>query len=165
MKSLRLYIVNHITSLLPETRCFGIKRILYRWAGAKIGDNVRICSTVTILGIGELSIGNDTWIGPQSLIIAAGDINIGNGVDIGPQVLIESGSHKITPQGIHVAGEGLIQPITIEDGVWLCARSTVLLGVVVGTHSILATGAVTISSVPSYTVFGGIPAKFIKKLQ
>ncbi len=165
MNSFRLFVVNYICKFLPETCCFRLKRIFYRWAGAIIGKNVRICSSATIVGIGKLSIGNNTWVGPQSLIIAAGDITIGNCVDIGPQVLIDSGSHKITPQEEHVAGNGVIKPIIIEDGVWLCARSTVLLGVVVGSHSILAAGAVAISSIPNYTMFGGIPAKLIKNLQ
>lgn len=51
MDSLGLYIYKLITMILPETRCFGLKRALLRICGAKIEEGVRICSSASyILG-------------------------------------------------------------------------------------------------------------------
>ena len=58
MKSLLLWIYSLIVHLLPETRCFGLKAFLLRRCGARIGRNVRINSSVRILGTGRLEIGD-----------------------------------------------------------------------------------------------------------
>ena len=53
MKSWVNYFNMIIFRLLPETSCFALKRALLRLAGAKIGRNVRICSSVHVLGCGN----------------------------------------------------------------------------------------------------------------
>lgn len=77
-----------IFRLLPETSCFALKRSLFRFAGAKIGKNVRICSSVHIMGCGELIIGDDVWIGHEVFISTTSRVEIGNYVDIAPMVYI-----------------------------------------------------------------------------
>ena len=54
--------------------------------------------------------------------------------------------------------------IEIEEGVWLASKSTVLKGVSIGKFSVIAASAVLTQSVPDFEVWGGIPAKFIKKI-
>jgi acetyltransferase-like isoleucine patch superfamily enzyme len=53
--------------------------------------------------------------------------------------------------------------ITIEDDVWIGANSTVLAGVTIGRHSIVAAGSVVTRSVPPYSVCAGAPAKVVKQ--
>lgn len=151
--------------LLPETSCFALKRALLRLAGAKIGRNVRICSSVHVLGCGELVIGDDVWIGHEVFISTTSRVEIGNYVDIAPMVYIGTGTHRIDTEGLHAAGEGISGDIKIEDGVWLCARSTLLPGVVIGKNSVVAAGALVAKSFPvSRILIGGIPAIEIKKI-
>jgi acetyltransferase-like isoleucine patch superfamily enzyme len=50
----------------------------------------------------------------------------------------------------------------IGNDVWLGAGATVVSGVTIGDGAIIAAGAVVVSDVPPYTVYGGIPAKFIR---
>ena len=57
-----------------------------------------------------------------------------------------------------------VAPIEIEEGVWLASKSTVLKGVSIGKFSVIAASAVLTQSVPDFEVWGGIPAKFIKKI-
>ncbi len=165
MNSFGLYIVGHMIHLLPDTRCFGLKRAFYRMCGAKIGDNVRICSSVIICGDGELSVGDNTWIGHGTIILASARVSIGANVNIAPRVYIGTGTHEIDVSGPAIAGKGYSLPISIGDGVWLCANSSILAGRTIGSHSIIAMGAIVIDDVPIGELWGGCPARKIKNLQ
>ena len=165
MNSVILYVVSFIVHILPETRCFAFKRFLYKLAGAKIAKGVRICSSATILGNGDLSIGENTWIGSQVLIVTTSKVVIGANVDIAPRVYIGTGSHVIDPVGSHTAGEGFSASVVICDGVWLCASTTILPGVTVGNKALVAAGSTVTKDINPYEVVGGCPAKCIKNLK
>lgn len=164
MNSSLLSFINRIVHCLPSTRCFAIKRSLYRICGIKIGKNVRICSSVSILGDSSLSIGENSWIGHETLILASAPVVIGANVNIAPRCFIGTGTHEIDATGESIAGKGVSLPITIHDGTWLCTHSVVLAGVTIGGKTIIAAGAVVTKEVPSGELWGGIPARFIKKL-
>lgn len=52
--------------------------------------------------------------------------------------------------------------VIVEEDVWLGARVTLLAGTHIGRGSIIAAGAVVTGCVPAYSIWGGVPAKFIK---
>lgn len=161
MNSFRLYLYSQIVRWLPETRFFGLKVKLLRWCGATIGENVRICSSTTITGTGNLVIGDDVWIGARCLISANGDatIRIGSHLGIAPFCYIATGSHKIDPIGLNTVGEGTNQDVTIEDGVWVAVRVTILPNVTIGKKALVCSGAVVTRDVAPRTIVAGIPAK------
>ena len=155
----RLFLCGKLMALLPETRLFALKASLLRWAGVEVGSNVRICSSVTILGTESLSIGENTWIGPQVFISASADISIGSNVDIAPRAYIGTGTHEIDPVGPHSAGAGKAISIVIKDGVWLGAGALILPGVTIGQKAVVAAGAVVATDVDARTIVAGVPAK------
>lgn len=53
--------------------------------------------------------------------------------------------------------------IVIGDDVWIGYGATVMSGVHVGQGAVIATGAVVTKNIPPFEVWGGVPAKFIKK--
>jgi putative colanic acid biosynthesis acetyltransferase WcaF len=163
MNSVILYFVSLFVHFFPETKFFGLKSILYRLAGVKTGKNVRICSSARFLGIGQLEIGDNTWIGHNVLIISSSCVKIGCNVDIAPNVYIGTGSHKITYEGDKVAGKGYNAAISIGNGCWLCVNSTILPQVTIGQNTLVAAGAVVTKDTPSYSMVAGIPAKVTKK--
>lgn len=55
-------------------------------------------------------------------------------------------------------------PIVIKDNVFIGAYSIILKGVTIGKNSIVAAGSVVINSIPDNEIWGGNPAKFIKKI-
>lgn len=164
MTPFRLYIVGGIIHLLPETRVFGLKRSLYRWAGVKIGNNVRICSSVKIIGTGRLEICDNTWIGPETFISASSTIKIGANCDIAPRVFIGDGTHELTPERERVADIETCHPISIGDGSWIGAHATIIAGVTLEQKTVVAAGAVVTKSFEGMNIIGGVPARHIKTL-
>ena len=167
MNSKLLFIYNIFRLLLPDTGLFALKSSFLQYAGVKIGKNVQICSSTKIVGIGNLDIGDNTWIGLDVMIISSGNatINIGKNVDIAPQVFIGTGSHQICTEDNRVAGVGTNKDVTIGDGTWIGARATILPGVHVGKMCMIAAGALISKDVPDYTIVGGVPAKVLKRLK
>jgi len=159
LHSSRLYLVSFILPLIPTTRMFALKRVLMRWCGAEVGENVRISSSARFQTTGSVCIGSGTWIGHQ-VLIAGGDspIIIGKDVDIAPRVLIISGSHHPSPGSSKAAGRGVSERIEICDGSWIGAGATVLGGSYVGSSCIVAAGALVRGKLRSGEVYGGVPA-------
>lgn len=164
MNSIRLYLISGLIHHLPETRAFGFKRMLYRWAGVKIGNNVRICSSARIIGSGSLEIGDNTWIGPETRITSSSKVVIGSNCDIAPRVLITDGTHELTPDHDRVADIEVCYPISIGNGCWICANSTIIAGVSIGNKTVVAAGAVVTKSFEGMSIIGGVPAKVIKTI-
>lgn len=54
--------------------------------------------------------------------------------------------------------------IEIEENVWIAAKATILKGVHIEKFAVIAASAVVTKSVPSYEVWAGIPAKFLKRI-
>lgn len=158
------YINKLIFPILPETKCFGLKRALLRWGGANIGKNVRVCSSVTVIGAGELSIGDNTWVGHRCMLVASSSIKIGSNVDIAPNVFIGNGTHEITPERERIADIELSKDVTVGDGCWLCANSAILPGVSVGEKCVVAAGAVVTKSFSGRCLLAGVPAEVKRKL-
>lgn len=167
MKSVRLWIYSLVVRLLPETRCFGLKAFMLRRCGARVGRNVRINSSVRILGTGRLEIGDDVWLGAGVFLSPVGDaaIIIGPHCDFGPQVMVLTGSHEIDPDGEHIGGRGTAQSVTIGAGSWLGARSTILPSVSLAEKTVVAAGAVVAKDcVVEKTLLAGVPAVEKKQL-
>jgi len=160
----KLYLVNHLTSILPDTRFYRLKTILYQSCGFKIHNTARIVSSTKIIGTFFLEIGKDTFIG-HDVLISGGDscIKIGSYVDIAPRVCIVSGTHEIDMIGLHTAGKGVSKDIFIGDGVWIGTNSTIIGGVSIGKKSVIASGSVVINNIPEYVIAGGVPCKPLRQ--
>jgi acetyltransferase-like isoleucine patch superfamily enzyme len=118
MNPARLSIVNSLLNLNPPIRTWRMNRALLVWAGATIGDNVRIVSSARIHTAGTISIGSETWIGHEVMIVCGNaSVYIGAKVNIGRRVTLVTGSHLIDTESGRAAGGGISKPIIIDDGV------------------------------------------------
>ena len=54
------------------------------------------------------------------------------------------------------------KPILIGNDVWIGSNVVILGGVTIGDGAIIASGAVVTSDIPSFKIYGGIPAKHLK---
>lgn len=90
-------------------------------------------------------------------------IDIGDNVWIGMDVSFICSTHIIGSDNQR-AGKRIYKDIIVGEGTWIGARSTILPCVIIGEGCVIAAGSVVTKDVPSNTIYGGIPAKFIKEL-
>ena len=164
MQKVKKSIVFLIFKLLPSTRCYFLKAKLLRLLGFNVSNRARIVSSVKFLGIENISIGDDTFIGHNTFISGShnSSVTIGSYCDISSGVTIVTGTHKIDVEGKHIAGKGLSKNIIIQNGTWIGINATILPGVTIGEKSIVAAGSVVTKDVPSYVMVAGNPA-IVKK--
>jgi putative colanic acid biosynthesis acetyltransferase WcaF len=117
---------------------------ILRWFGATIGDGVLIKQRVRVQWPWNLSIGDNSWVGTDAELYNLDRIFIGSDVCISQYAYICTGSHD--PKSPTFEFDNA--PIVLEDGVWVCARATVLRGVTVGANSIIAATALVTRDVP-----------------
>ena len=91
-----------------------------------------------------------------------GGIYIGDGALIGSYVVMATINHGQTPSE---HSDNLPAPIHIGKNVWIGSHATILPGVTIGDHAIVAAGAVVTKDVPASTMVGGVPAKRIKEIE
>lgn len=162
-------IVNHFNNLLfpliPESRGWGFKRFMLKLAGAKIGRNVKISSSLKVYGAGTLEVGDNTWIGYQTLIVASSSVVIGANCDIAPRVYIGTGTHLIDVNSDHIAAKDISMDVCIGNGCWLCTNSVILPGVKIGKKSVVAAGTVVTKTFNDNNILiAGVPAEKKKNL-
>jgi acetyltransferase-like isoleucine patch superfamily enzyme len=108
---------------------------------------------------GAITIGDDTWIGPQCFLHGAGGVVIGKAVGIGPGVAILTSEHEAAEIGVPVICSPLrFAAVSLGDGCDIGVRTIVLPGVTIGEGAIVGAGAVVTSDVPPFEVWAGVPA-------
>ncbi len=136
-----------------------LKINILRLFGAKIGKNVLIKPSVNIKYPWKLKIGNNTWIGENVWIDNLDFVEIGNNVCISQGAFLLCGNHNYKKSTFDL----IVEKITIEDGVWIGAKSIVTPGCLCKTHSVLSTLSVAGKILEEYTVYKGNPAIPIRK--
>lgn len=153
-----------VISKMPLTRCYSLKALMLSLMGVKVGKEVRVCSNAVFYGT-NTQLGAGTFVGFESMILSTfeSSVSIGARCDIAPRCMILVGSHEIGDASRR-AGLDISSSIKIEDGCWLCAGVIVKGGVTIGAGSIIAAGAVVVNDVPPNSLYGGVPAKLIRRL-
>lgn len=131
----------------------------------KCGDNVSIHPCVIILSPEKLSIGSNISIHPFCYIDATGGIEIGDDVSIAHNCSILSTEHTWSDKGCSIKYNELeIKPTKLHNDVWLGCGVKVLGGTNIEDRVIVAAGGVVKGEISSNNIYGGIPAKIIKKI-
>ena len=129
---------------------------------ASCGEDVNI-ETGAYFGRGEnIRIGNHSDIGINCQIW--GEVSIGNYSFMGPEVVIRTENHRFDDPTVPIALQGTTagKPVTVGDDVWIGQRAIILPGVRIGSHAIVAAGAVVTKDVPEWAIVGGNPARVLK---
>lgn len=153
-KRLFWFIVNGLFFINPLNPLSGLKCKLLRLFGARVGKGVVIKPSVNIKYPWLLEIGSYTWIGECVWIDNLTKVTIGSNVTISQGAMLLTGSHDYKKKNFGL----IVKPITIEDGAWIGAKSTVCPGITCQTHSVLSVGSVATQNLEPYGIYQGIPA-------
>jgi len=163
----RWLLATALAHILPD---YGFERArswFMKKGGLRLGHATIFSGVPRLAGVGDvcsrLTLGEFVYVNIGSHFDLTDSITIGNHVSIGQHVLLLTHSHEVGPADQR-AGNHHSAPITVEDGVWLGARSTILPGVTVGAGAIVGAGAVVTKDVPPNTLVGGVPARVVKEL-
>jgi len=116
---------------------------------------------------GEPTIGEGTWIGAFTLIDGLGGLRIGKGCNIssGAQVL----SHSTVKRCVTMRRYDKVDHKATElgDYVFVGANAVIQMGCRIGSHSIVAAGAVVLEDavIPEYSLVAGVPARVVRDIR
>lgn len=136
-----------------------VKRGVLRLFGAKIGTGVVIKPAVNIKYPWLLRVGNHVWIGEQVWIDNLSEVVIGDHVCLSQGALLLTGNHDYRRPTFDLTA----RPITLENGVWIGAKSVVCPGVRCQSHAVLAVNSVATGPLNAYGIYQGNPAIWVRQ--
>ncbi len=157
------WVLWHITSSLffinPLFTLTKPKVFLLRMFGAKVGNDTVIKPRIVIKFPWHLEIGDNVWLGESVWIENQGRVRIGDNCCLSQGAMLLTGNHNYKKETFDL----IVQPITLEDGVWIGAYAVVCPGVTCRSHSVLSVKAVASTDLESYSIYQGNPATMVRK--
>lgn len=137
--------------------------------GVRVGNRNTWIVGLKVYDEAELTIGEYTSLGYMNMISVAKNVTIGKYCKFAGEVKIfDNNSHPIDSQkrrNNEVLDKNDVSPVIISDDVWIGTNAIIMKGVTIGCGAIIAAGSVVTKDVEPYTIVGGNPAKFIKKIE
>ncbi len=110
---------------------------------------------------GSLISIHNSFVGRNCVIASKEQIMISDNCLIAEMVVIRDQDHMIDYTS---RNSFITSPIKIEKNVWIGAKASILKGVTIGKNSVVAASALVTKDIPQREVWGGIPARFIKRI-
>lgn len=116
----------------------------------------------------KLFIGDNVSLMSFCHVSCANSIKIGNGVLLGDNVFITDNYHGnnsrddllLPPLRRDLFSKG---PVIIGDNVWIGRNACIMPNVHIGEGAVIGANSVVTHDVPPFGIFGGVPAKSLKK--
>lgn len=150
---------------------------LGKWVDIRSPDRLKLGRNVTIeTGVilhcggfdwcgyaGGITMGNNCYIGPNSVLFGAGGIEVGDYFSVGPGVVIAA--QQVTQYDTPVV-ENLpkFASIRIGNNVSIATQATILQGVQIGDYSVIGAGSVVTRDVPPHSLAVGLPARVVRQI-
>lgn len=135
-----------------------------------IGNNVSIGNGAEFFPVengysSKIIIGNGVVIGDYNRFASMNSITIEDDVLFAAYVHITDHSHEYRDINLPIMNQGIFTkgPVHIKKGAWIGLRASILSGVTIGEHAVVAAGAIVTKDVPAYSVVAGCPARVISK--
>jgi len=114
----------------------------------------------------KVEFGSNNFFNKNCSIVCREGISFGDNVICGPNVNIYDHNHGMDlHQGPFVSQEYISAGIIIGNNVWIGANATILAGVNISDDVVVAANSVVTTDLNSNSLYGGVPAKFIKYLE
>jgi acetyltransferase-like isoleucine patch superfamily enzyme len=149
-------------------------------------ENIQIGNRVICRGLvrsesfhaGTIIVGDEVYLGDDSILSSAARIEIGRGSLLAHGVhVFDNDSHPIDPTvrerdhliavgaEVGVREEIAHAPIEIGPNVWVGHNSVILKGVRIGEGSVVAASSVVTSAVPAHVIVAGNPARIVREIR
>lgn len=145
---------------------YSIQRILQK-NGASIGINCDIETGLIFHNCKDYSnliIGDNCHIGKNCFFDLRDKVELGSNVVISMQCTFIT-HIDISKSALSAIFPATSSPICIGDNSYLGAKTTIMKNVTIGQNVIVAAGALVNKDIDNDTIVGGVPAKFIKKIE
>jgi galactoside O-acetyltransferase len=183
-RSLRLAAAVTYYSSNPSLAAGLVYSQMVRWRFRRCGSGLKLRMSTTILGHGNIAIGNrfvsmgnlylyaldagELEIGDDCDVntnvqfgASSGRLIIGNNVMIGPNVVVRVSNHGMARDKPMIAQLPQRGEVIIEDDVWIGSNAVITPDVRVAKGTIVGAGAVVTRSTEPYSIVAGVPAKKI----
>lgn len=130
------------------------------WVNEEIGITIYNSTTV----VGDVDIGENTWIGPFCSLDGTGGLKIGSNcsISLGCQ-LVSHDTIKWALSGGKAPYD--YAPIIVGNCCFLGAHAIITKGVTIGDHCLIAAGSVVAKDVPPFSIIGGVPGRIIGRVK
>ena len=137
----------------------GLKRIVLRFFGAKIGQGVVIKPQVKVTFPWKLEVGDFVWLGEECWLLNLEKIVIKSNVCVSQRAFLCTGSHNYKLPTFDL----ITKPIVLEEGAWIGAGAWVGPGVNVGGEAVLTASSVATRNLEANSIYQGNPAVLVRK--
>jgi putative colanic acid biosynthesis acetyltransferase WcaF len=137
----------------------GMKILLLRLFGAKVGKGVVIKPRVVIKYPWKLELSDYVWIGEEVWIDNLDMVRIASNCCLSQGAFILCGNHNYKKTTFDL----ITGPVILEEGVWIGAKAIVCPSVICYTHAVLTAGSVANSNLEAYGIYQGNPAQKVKE--
>lgn len=136
--------------------------ILDRWERARrlgFGDGTSVYDSCLILG--DVKVGQNTWIGPQTVLDGSG-----GELSIGDYCSISAGVHIYTHNTVAWSLSGGLaatpkEPVTVGDRTYIGPQAVISQGVTVGSQVVIGAAALVNRDLPDNAIAFGAPARIV----
>jgi acetyltransferase-like isoleucine patch superfamily enzyme len=119
------------------------------------GKNITVYNTCTI--VGNVEVGENSWIGPYTALDGNGGLKIGKNCSISAGVnIVSHDTVKWAISGGKLPYE--YAPISIGDCCFIGTGAVITKGVTIGNHCLIGAGAIVTKDVPNNSIVFGTPA-------
>jgi acetyltransferase-like isoleucine patch superfamily enzyme len=138
--------------------------IVDRWGRAEaLGFGTGSSVYDSALVIGNVRVGEQTWIGPFTVLDGSG------GLEIGSTCSISAGVHIYTHDSIKWAVSGGVAPyerapVRIGDHCYIGPMSVVVKGVTIGKHCVVGANSVVNKDLPDYAIAYGSTCRIVGRV-
>lgn len=148
----------------PSIIGIGIRYCCIKRLSKKCGENVVVFSGAYITYLENFVLGRNISIHENCNIGCMG------GLKVGDNVMISQGSSILTSDHDYLQNHQpmrdaplILKPVEIGDDVWIGANAVITAGITIGGGAVIGAGAVVTHDIEPGSIYGGVPAKFIKK--
>ncbi|MBR5871612.1 MAG: sugar O-acetyltransferase [Clostridia bacterium] len=141
-----------------------LRRALLERMFASVGEGVYIEPPLHANWAGKhVHLGRDVYFNFNVTLVDDNDITIGDCTMVGPNTVIATASHPICPE-LREQGGQFNLPVVIGKNCWLGAGVIVLPGVTIGDNTVVGAGSVVTKDLPPNVVAAGNPCRILREI-